>query len=313
LTKKTKRLIPVVAVLTASVAVAIAVGATSSARSADGVGVRREPVQCNLSLPAGAGASSIGYVVRSARNEPLASGSIPPGAAPGRPVTAEILLPPGSRDSVTFIVNPSVGGDASSFIANQVFDVRSEGANAVEVGSSRFVPLAAGAAGGGTGAAAATTNAEAPNCQACELASDQGRCAPDLLTATWNTGGSGDQGWGCDTLSTATEKSACVALLQCLTTSHCAQDDHDLPVARCYCGSASTVPCFTGDGIDGPCITSYRAAAAASRGGPSVTATDAEVSRFVAINATNPRTPIGLANNLDECAIAAHCDVCNTL
>jgi hypothetical protein len=314
LKKSTKKLVLLALVLGAGVAIAVTVGATSSARTSD-VGSHQKPVRFELTLPRGTDVRSVGYIVRSAGDEPIASGSIPVARAEGA-VTADVTLPPGSKDSVTFIANPVASSPTiSSLIATQTFDVSPQGPNRVEVGASRFAPLAAGAGaspGGGPGAVSSPTSASAPSCQACQLASDEGRCDPELLAATWNTDPNHDHPrWGCDTLAPGPQKAACAALLHCLTTTRCAQGDS--PVAKCYCGAASAVPCFAGDGIDGPCISYYRAAAVASTGGPGPTASDAELSRFVTTYASNPTTPIGLADNLNECALAAHCNVCDAL
>lgn len=306
-----KRLVPLAVVLVAGVSIAVAVGTTSVARTDAPAGQERR-VRFAVSLPPGSDVRSLGYIVRSSHDEPLASGAIPVDDARSA-VTAEITLPQGTNDTVTFIANPGAAvAGRSSFIAKQAFDVVAEEENGVEIAATHFAPLATGVAGAGAGASASAVASGAPSCQACQLASDQGRCDPELLTATWNTDPNHDRpSWGCDTLASAPLKAACAALLHCLATTRCAQGDS--PVAKCYCGSASAVPCFAGDGIDGPCIASYRTAAAASSGGPDPTASDAELSRFVATYATNPTTPIGLADNLDECALAARCEACDSL
>ena len=310
--RRVKKLVPLVIVLGAGVLVAIAVGATPSSRKRTDV-EEKERVRLSMTLPEAARARAVGYVVRSARNEPLASGSIAV-ADVKAPLAVEVALPTGAGETVTLIVSPSTSdGKGPGYLATESFDVVAGGANLVDVGAARFAPMFTGASASGSALAGAGSAAAAPDCQTCELASDQGRCDPELLTATWNTDphGRDHPSWGCDTLATAPQKAACVALLRCLASTHCAQGDS--PVAGCFCGSVSAVPCFSGAGIDGPCLPFYRTAASTSTGGPAVTATDAELSRFVATVASNPTTPVGLADNLNECALAAHCDACGAL
>jgi hypothetical protein len=310
LKRRAKRLVPIVSVLGAGVLIAIAVGATPSSRRRADLEAK-ENVRLSLTLPEGASARAVGYVVRSARNEPLASGSIAVVDVKA-PLAVDVTLPAGAGETVTLIASPSLSdGKGTAYLAAEAFDVVAGGANVVDVGAQRFAPMpAAASASGSSSGVVAGSAAAAPDCQTCERASEQGRCDPELLTATWNTDPNGrDQpSWGCDTLATAPQKSACAALLHCLASTHCAQGDS--PVAGCFCGSVSAVPCFSGAGIDGPCLPSYRAAAVASVGGPGVTATDAELSRFVATVASNPTTPVGLADNVNECSLAAHCDAC---
>ena len=312
--RRAKKLVPVVIVLGAGVLIAIAVGATPSSRRRADLEAK-ENVRLSLTLPEGASARAVGYVIRSARNEPLASGSV--AVAPIKAALAvDVTLPAGAGESVTLIASPSLSdGKGTAYLAAEAFDVVAGGANSVDVGAERFAPMPTGASASGapTSGVVARSAAAAPDCQTCELASDQGRCDPELLTATWNTDPNGREqpSWGCDTLATAPQKSACAALSHCLASTRCAQGDS--PVAGCFCGSVSAVPCFSGAGIDGPCLPSYRAAAVASVGGPGVTATDAELSRFVATVASNPTTPVGLADNLNECSLAAHCDACGAL
>ena len=238
MSKRVKKLIPLVMVLGAGVLIAIAVGASPATRKRGDMNAN-ETVRLSLALPEGAHTRSIGYVVRSSRNEPLASGSVAV-ADERAPLSVDLALPPGTGETVTFISNPATGdAKGTAYLASQAFEVVTGGANHVVVGAERFAPLAAGVAVNGGASAFVGGAASAPDCQTCELASDQGRCDPELLTATWNTDPNGRDhpSWGCDTLSTAPQKAACAALLHCLNTTHCAQGDS--PVAGCFCGSAS--------------------------------------------------------------------------
>ena len=319
MSKKVNKMVLLVGVVAAGVLIAIAVAATPSARTRSKSSENDETVRLALSLPPGAVARSVGYVVKSSSNEGLASGSIVV-ADPKAPATVEVTLPPGTGDIVTLISDPEVNdGHGRHYLGTQTFDVVAGAANHVDVGAGSFAPFQAGAGASNEGSTSGSTSvaasggaaAGAANCQACELASAQGRCDPELLTATWNPDPNGNvtPTWGCDTLSTAPQKAACLALLRCISSTHCGEGDS--PVAGCYCGSASAVPCFSGQGINGPCIPFYRAAAVVSADGPGATANDAELSRFVATFASNPKTPIGLADNVGECALVAHCDACS--
>jgi hypothetical protein len=311
LNRKVKKLVPLVGVVAAGVLIAIAVRATPSTRPRS-KSTGDETVRLALSLPPGVVARSVGYVVKSSSEEGLASGSIVV-ADPKAPAFVELTLPPETGDTVTLISDPGVNdGHGQHYLGRQTFDVVAGSANHVDVGADRFAPFQVGAGASNEGSTSVGTAAGATTCQACELASEQGRCDPELLTATWNPDPNGHETltWGCDTLSTAPQKAACAALLHCISSTHCGEGDR--PVAACYCGSASAVPCFSGEGINGPCVPFYRGAAIVSAGGPGATANDAELSQFVATFASNPKTPIGLADNVGECALVAHCDACGT-
>jgi len=310
---KVQKVVPLVGVVAASVLIAIAVKATPSSRTRS-KSPGEETVRLALSFPPGVVARSVGYVVKSSSDEGLASGSIVV-ADPKAPASVELTLPPGTGDTVTLISDPGVNdGQGQHYLGRQAFDVVAGAANHVDVDADRFAPFQAGpgASNEGSTSVGASGGAGAASCQACELASDRGRCDPELLTASWTPDPNGHETptWGCDTLAAAPQKAACAALLHCLSSTHCGEGDS--PVAGCYCGSASAVPCFSGEGINGPCVPFYRAAAIVSAGGPGATANDAEVSQFVATFASNPKTPIGLADNVGECALVAHCDACGT-
>lgn len=304
--------------LVVGVSAVIAAAAAHSSREGRAKSGDEETVSLGLRLPSGSTVRSLGYVVRSARGETLSSGSVKV-TDPEAPLSVDVSLPPGAGDTVTFIADPgAAGGQGWAYLGARTFDVVAGESHRVDVGTlaTGSTTASASAFGGGASGAASTGTlggaGAGPDCQTCELASDQGRCDPELLTALWNTPHGHDQvSWGCETLSPAPEKAACAALLHCLNTAHCAQGDS--PIMGCYCGSVSAVPCFAGEGIDGPCVSLYKAAAAVSNEGPAIGSTDAQFSRFVATVAFNPTTPIGLADNINECSIQARCDPCERL
>src|SRR4029079_11815941 len=101
-------------------------------------------------------------------------------------------------------------------------------------------------------------------------------------------------------------------LLHCLNVNDCEKRGLN-PVMGCYCGAPAAGPCLGGQGSNGVCIPQYQAAAAASPGGPSASASAAELSKFIAIAAADPTTPIGLADNIRKCAVDTPCDLCSAL
>jgi hypothetical protein len=161
-------------------------------------------------------------------------------------------------------------------------------------------------------------------CEACELAhSTNIRCVPTLLTAMHlqdpNSGEDVAVGWGISTLSTDAERAAGGALLHCLEVEECATDSKnqctgDNPVLGCFCGSAVTpVDCISGAGIHGPCLAAYAAAAAATPGGPGAGASMSDLALFVTTRAFDSSGPIGIADMVDRCGIAAPCPACSQL
>ena len=231
-----------------------------------------------------------------------------------------MALPSGKDYTVTFLSNtPAASGNARWFLGTRTFDVDVGHSTPVDLGTVT-VGAAPGIAAGGSGSVgsasgggstlaaggAAGATEPAGGCQSCQLAADQGRCDPQFLSAI----SSDPPSWGCSTLSTPRERSACSELLHCLNQNECAKGTN--PFLGCFCGSADMQSCLTGAGISGPCVDQYEAAAAMA-GGPAVGSSPGELVRFLATVGTNPKTPVGLADNIEECALQAHCDACNSL
>lgn len=301
-------------------AVGIAAVAAVAGRSSKGRAAPDEPgrVAFGLDLPPESRASSVGYLVRSARGEVLASGTTPVKQR-GTPLSFEVLLPAGTRDTVTLFAQTSGSAGGTVLLGTHPFDVAAGRPSRVELGRLAVAPSGAavavsavGALAGGTGTVAGSPKKAVADCRACELSSERGRCDPELLTATFGaSAGSDAQSWGCATLPSAAA-GACAALLHCLNTTDCAGGG--APVMGCYCGAGTTaVACLAGQGISGACAAQYQAAAVATPGGPSPGATIGELSQFIATWASNPKGPIGLADNIKHCAIEASCGGCGAL
>lgn len=188
-------------------------------------------------------------------------------------------------------------------------------------GSTGCVNAAPSRPDGGLDGGDAGPSEIAAACEACQRAhAEHDRCPPLLLTATYTEDpSSGDHlpvGWGLSTLPTQAQRDAAAALLRCLDANLCATDEKnvcpgDNPALGCFCGAGVTVEaCIGGDGVHGPCLAAYAAAAAATPGGPPAGASLAAVSLFVSMHAYDPQTPVGLANMVHRCAVAAGCDVC---
>lgn len=272
-------------------------------------------VKLTLQLPPGSALAAVGYVVQSAANTVAARGTIPVTDPSVTSVSQELLLPSGRGQSVTFVGSVSGttengGASRSVFLGRQPLDVPAGGR--AEVGFS------AGTSSGGASHGVGLTGAKGDDesCQACQLASAVPLCDPPNLTATSSqdprTGEQTGIGWGCGTLQSPGARAACTALLHCLNVQDCEKGGRN-PVMGCYCGSASATSCFAGQGIDGPCVAEYNAAAAASVGGPAAGATVSQLSRFIATAAADPTTAIGLADNVRKCAIDTPCEVCEAL
>lgn len=265
-------------------------------------------VKLTLRLPPGSALAAVGYVVQSAANVVSARGTIPIADPSATSVSQELTVPSGLGQSVTFVGSVSGtaengGAGRSVFLGRQRLDVPAGGRAEVSFSS------------GGVGSGAGATN-DHESCQACQLASAVPLCDPPNLTATSSqdprTGEQTGIGWGCGTLPTQGARAACTALLHCLNAHDCEKGGRN-PVMGCYCGNATAVPCFAGEGVDGPCIPEYEAAAAASVGGPAAGASASQRARFIATEASNPTTAIGLADNLRKCAIDTPCQVCEAL
>jgi hypothetical protein len=155
-------------------------------------------------------------------------------------------------------------------------------------------------------------------CAACELGSSDDSCQPPFLTYTRDSQGT-PVGWGVDTFPTEAGRAAGEALLHCITVNQCsASPTNDgrgnNAVLGCFCGSGVKLEtCLAGVGIHGPCVTEYEAAAAATPTGPPACSSIATFAGFVALVATNVKSPLGLADNVASCAFAAPCPACDTL
>jgi hypothetical protein len=171
-------------------------------------------------------------------------------------------------------------------------------------------------AGDPSAAAAEVPAGSAGDCKTCELGSSQRGCAPEYLTAARDGAGKPVPGtWGCASLSSPAAQQACGALLACIGKNHCSTNaagtgPGDNPSVGCFCGTLSPTACPSGAGANGPCVAAYKAAAAASVGGPAAGAEDAAFAAFIAQHAFDATTPIGIADDVAQCAIAASCPVC---
>lgn len=266
-------------------------------------------VKLSLRLPPGSALSAVGYVVQSGTNSVAARGSIPIPDPAAASVSQEVTVPSGPNQTVTFLGSVANGGaNRTVMLGRQTFDVPANGTAEVSFSAGTGAGSGATASGGGT------TNGE--SCQACQLASAVPLCDPPNLTATSSqdprTGEQTGIGWGCQTLGTPAARSACAALLHCLNSYDCEKGGRN-PVMGCYCGSADAQKCFVGEGIDGPCIAAYVAAAAASPEGPAASASASQRSRFIATAAADPTTAVGLADNIRKCAIDTPCEICEAL
>jgi hypothetical protein len=281
-------------------------------------------VTLSLSLQPGSLATYVGYVVKAANGAALTTGSMPV-KDPRAPLSVELALPSGKGDTVTFFSSTNENGRKADWhLGARTFDVV-PGQNArvnlgtVAVGSStpsgtgnRPAEGPTGASPGGVTASGSALTAmttgtpTASNCQACELAAEQGKCDPGFLSGRADDPTS----WGCGTLATPVERTACAALLHCLNVADCAQGGNLF--LGCFCGSANIQNCVAGSGVSGDCVPQYEAAAA-SAGGPPLGSPVAVLARYLIAMGTNPRSPVGLADNIRECAIQAHCNSCDGL
>lgn len=269
-----------------------------------------------LSLKDGSTLRSIRYLVKSEAGVPIAQGNWDV-TNPKGPLSVEISLPPGKGNVVTFAGESEAGGRKSNwFLGSRTFDVVAGEPTRVDLGSVWAGASSAGAAAApppatGDNTSGAQPSAGAPgqsaDCQTCELSAEKGKCDREFLSAQLQED---KPTWGCGTLMTPREQATCVALLRCLNQADCA--DGDNPLKGCYCGAASLALCVAGQNVTGPCVPQYEAAATAAGGPPSGSSTS-QFARFISETGTNPRTPLGLANNIKECAIQAHCTACESL
>jgi hypothetical protein len=281
-------------------------------------------VVLSLALQPGSPATYVGYIVKAATGAALTTGSIPV-KDPKVPLSVELALPSGKGDTVTFFSSTTENGRRADWhLGSRTFDVVPGQDARVDLGTvavgtptgsatgNHSAENPAGASAGSVTASASALTATtavgpgASSCQACELAAEQGKCDPGFLS-----GRSDDPpSWGCGTLATPVERTACAALLHCLNVADCAQGGN--PFLGCFCGSAGIQGCVAGSGVSGDCVSQYEAAAA-SAGGPPLGSPVAVLARYLITMGTNPRNPVGLADNIKECANQAHCDSCDDL
>ena len=158
-------------------------------------------------------------------------------------------------------------------------------------------------------------------CGVCELASSDGNCDPAFLSQD----GSGVP-FGCDSLPTAGQITACKNLLTCINANNCATNGTgttagDNAAEGCYCGPApeTAANCNGGTGVVGKCISQFHAAALADGAvdprAASLTATSTEgaFASFIGVASFDPTTAVGMADNIKDCAIHSACTACNSL
>jgi hypothetical protein len=262
-----------------------------------------------ITIPSGAGLTSVSYAVVSPGHTVVERGSAPVEEHAGVVTPPVITLPSGNGYRLSVVGKSALGGSKHVvYLGATTFDVPANHETPVS-----FTPAAAG---DGVPSSATTPVDSAVACQSCELSSDQGICTVENLTATSRmdpkTGDQTGVGWGCGTLADAKAQSACLALLRCLNANGCERSGEN-PVAPCYCGTAAPEQCIGGLGINGACIAEYQAAARVSSGGPGSTAGTGQLSQFIATVSGDPTTPIGLADGIKLCASESHCDACQTL
>jgi hypothetical protein len=158
-------------------------------------------------------------------------------------------------------------------------------------------------------------------CEACELAADPSvvpSCDPAFLTATKDQSGA-PVGWGLATLATEAQREAGAALLHCFDVNGCAANPSntgpgDNPALGCFCGAGvAAMDCVGGQGVHGPCLFEYEAAAVVTPGGPSACASVASFSAFISTATAGSSGPISLAGNIKRCAVDAQCTECDAL
>jgi hypothetical protein len=99
-------------------------------------------------------------------------------------------------------------------------------------------------------------------------------------------------GFGCDAFTDPADVKACIALRECLITSHCAVGDD---MTACYGGARDAISCASvGPDGTGACLAQYDAVKLP----PGILLPDVF---------TNPRSVVGVANNITACDLAANC------
>ena len=155
-------------------------------------------------------------------------------------------------------------------------------------------------------------------CRNCQQSSAADNCHPLLLTATTTinaaTGDPVPVGWGLETLASASQRNAALALVRCINRHGCATNSTNVAA-----GGNAALGCLGGIGtapteilagtLGGPCVSEYKAAAIADKLN---TASDSNAQFAIAIAqaAFDPTTAVGLPDTLVQCAIEAPCPVC---
>ena len=313
-----------VALVSAVVAVVVAVSfGAAHLRSGGGDGPDVDgsevSVKLRVPLPAGASFDSISYRVKSSAGALLAQGTVPVRNAAA--LSHVVALPVGEGETIALLGHPR--GAAATAPCSSARRPSTSRAAARWTSSSDASPSSAGAPGSanaGTLPVAAAEDAGASDnltaCQRCQRDSKAGICDPPNITATSSTNReTGEQtaiGWGCATLPTTAARAACGALLNCLDVNECGEKGRN-PVMACYCGHAGPDACIGGQGLTGACVPEYHAAALASPGGPTAGSDVGALSRFIATNAADPITPLGLADNVRHCTVDSPCEICEAL
>jgi hypothetical protein len=147
-----------------------------------------------------------------------------------------------------------------------------------------------------------------PACTGCEqIGTNEGICAFTSARGQGSVAGA----FGCDSLASATDKSNCLALLDCLRSTACRDAIHSAtpdygesstyPQSYddphpCLCGAISLTACVgMTSGWTGVCAPQFTAAAAAD-------------GQTLAIAYTAPASPVSVAVNLSVCDIDALCE-----
>ena len=127
-------------------------------------------------------------------------------------------------------------------------------------------------------------------CQTCE--STSAACDPTLTSVP------GAATFGCSGFPAGAAQTACLNLLACIRSNKCNNGDDPTP---CFCGALDSITCLSSNGsMTAACYTQYNTALSAL--------TVAGATSSVATLFGNPKSPIGVANNVVSCDVDAHCD-----
>jgi hypothetical protein len=164
---------------------------------------------------------------------------------------------------------------------------------------------AAGANGSGTAGAAGTasgaagkvasdgTGEDSPVCRDCENVN----CLDPTTEENWEMPCGNDTTPAAAGPAKGTPKNIlCYNLLSCMRRNKCAEGDEP---KGCYCGTATSIPCITGQ-ANGPCIPEFAAASESTSSGDIST-------RF-----TDTAYAVGLATNLYRCSLDSCVTECST-